>query len=101
MGEQFCGNNFEFGPVVQEMSFKDISYLELWWPFCLAEENHLCNFAKGYHEEQFCEIILNLDKWFRRRCLLISYLELWWPSCSMEWNYLCNFSRGHFGEHTF
>ena len=45
--EQFCGNNFEFGPVVQEMSFKDISYLELWWPFCSAEENHLCNFAKG------------------------------------------------------
>ena len=28
----------KFGPVVQEeMSFKDISYLELWWPFCYAE----------------------------------------------------------------
>ena len=27
-------NYFEFGPVVQEeMSYKDISYLELWWPF--------------------------------------------------------------------
>ena len=26
-------NNFEFGPVVQEeMSFKDISYLEVWQP---------------------------------------------------------------------
>ena len=37
---------FEFGPVVQEMSFKDISYLELWQPFCLAELNHLCNFHK-------------------------------------------------------
>ena len=50
------------------MSFKDISYLEFWWPFCSAE-NHLCNFSRGYHEEQFCEIILNLDLWLRRRCL--------------------------------
>ena len=48
------------------MSLKDISYLELWWPFCSAEQNHLCNFGRGYQEEQFCEIILNLDQWFRR-----------------------------------
>ena len=26
-------------------------------------------FGRGYHGEQFCEIILNLDKWFRRCCL--------------------------------
>ena len=44
------------------MSFKDISYLELWQTFCSAEQNHyLCNSGRGYHEEQFCEIILNLD----------------------------------------
>ena len=30
------------------MSFKDISYLELWWPFCSAEQNHLSNFGRGY-----------------------------------------------------
>ena len=52
------------------MLFKDIAYLELWLPFCSAEQNHLCNFGRGYHEEQFCEIILNLDQWFRRRCVL-------------------------------
>ena len=23
-------------------------------------------FGRGYHEEQFCEIILNLDQWFGR-----------------------------------
>ena len=40
------------------MSFKYISYLELWWPFCSAEQNHLCNFGRGHYEEQFCEIIL-------------------------------------------
>ena len=28
------------------MSFKDISYLELWWPHCWVERNHLCNFGK-------------------------------------------------------
>ena len=52
------------------MSFKDISYLELWQPFFSAERNHLCNFGRGHYEEQFCEIILNLGKWFRRRCRL-------------------------------
>ena len=40
------------------MSFKDISYLELWRPFCDADQNHLCKFGKGHYEEQFCEIIL-------------------------------------------
>ena len=44
----------------------DISYLELWLPSCSAERNHLYNFGRGFHEEQFCEIILNLDQWFRR-----------------------------------
>ena len=42
------------------MRFKGISYLELWQPFCSAERNQLCNFSRGYYEEQFCEIILNL-----------------------------------------
>ena len=67
-------NYFEFGLVFQEMSFKDISYLELWRPFCSAEQSHLCNFGRGYHEEKFCKIILNLDQWFRR-CLLKDFLS--------------------------
>ena len=37
------------------MLFKDISYLELWQPFCSAEQNHLCNLGRGYNEDQFCE----------------------------------------------
>ena len=62
-------HNFEFGPVVQdEMSFKDISYLEPWQPFTSAEQNHLCNFVKRHYEEQFCELIMNFDQWFRRKC---------------------------------
>ena len=62
----------------------------------------MCQFGRGYHEEQFCEIILNLDKWFRRRCRLkeISYLELWLPPCLVERNFLCNFCRGHYVEHS-
>ena len=50
--------------MVQELSFVDISNLELWRPFCSAERNHLSNFGRGYQEEQFCEIILNLDQIF-------------------------------------
>ena len=43
----------KFGPVVQEeMSFKDISYLELWQPLCSVDCNHLCNIGRRYHEEQ-------------------------------------------------
>ena len=57
------------------MLFKDISYLELWLPFCSAERNNLCNFGRGYPEEQFCEIILNLSLWFRRRCCLKDFLS--------------------------
>ena len=42
---------FKVGPVFQEeMSFKDISYLELWWPLCLAKQNHLSNFCRKRHE---------------------------------------------------
>ena len=69
---------FEFGPVAQEeMPFKGISYHELWQPFCSTKCNDLCNFGRGYQEEQFCEIILSLSQWFRRCCLKDSYLELW------------------------
>ena len=57
------------------MPFKGISYLGLWQPFCSAEHNHLCNFGRGYQEEQFYDIILNLGQWFRRRCLLNDFLS--------------------------
>ena len=63
-------NISEFGPVVKEMPFKDISYLELLLPLCSVETNHLGSFRPGHYEEHFCEIILNLDQWFRRRCHL-------------------------------
>ena len=81
------------------MSFKDISYLELWWPFCSAEQNHLFNFGRGYQEEQFCEIILNLDQWFRR-CHLKDFLSgaLAALLIGQERNHLCNFERVHYGE---
>ena len=77
------------------MPFNDISYLELWHPFCSVERNHLCNFSRRYQEEQICEIILNWDQWFRRRCLLKVFL-IWSCQhfCSAE-NHLCNFGCGH------
>ena len=84
---------------MEEMLFKDISYLKLWQTFCPAEQNHLCNFGRGCYEEQFCEIILNLCQWFRY-CLKDSYLELWQPSCTVEGNHLCNFERRHLREHS-
>ena len=100
--KQFCEIYFEFGQMVpEEMSFKDISYLGLWWSFCSAEQNHLCKFGRGYQEEQFCEIILNMDQWFRRYHFKKSFLELWQPHCLVERNHLCNLERGHHGEHSY
>ena len=60
--------------VQENMWFKNSSYLELSRPFCLVERNHLCNFSRGYYEEQFCEIILNLDQFFKRICRLKIFL---------------------------
>ena len=35
----------------------DIFYLELWWPFCLAEWNPMGKFGRAHHGEHFCENI--------------------------------------------
>ena len=76
-----------FGPVVQKkMSFKDISYLELWHPLCSADGNHLCNFGRRYHEEQFSEIILNSDLWFRRKCCLKVFIIWGSGSPFVQWS---------------
>ena len=71
-------NSFEFGPVVQEeMSLKDISYLEVWQPPCSVEQKHFCNFGRRHHEEKFCEIILNLhSEPLEMSFKYISYLKL-------------------------
>ena len=50
----------------------------------------MCNFGRGHHEEQFCEIILNLDQWFNS-----CHLELWQPLCSIERYHIRNFGSGH------
>ena len=50
--------------------------------------------------EHLCEIILNLDLWFRMRCCLKIFLFLALVAiCLAEQNHLCNFGSGHYGEH--
>ena len=66
--------------VQEDLHFKAISYLKLWQPLCSAERNHLCNFGRRHDEEQFCEIILNLDQWFMRSCHLKIFL-IWSLGC--------------------
>ena len=93
---------FEFRPMVQEeMPFEGIACLELRQPFCSAECSHLCNFDKGYYEEQFCEIILNLDQRLRRKCFLKHFLSgALADLLFVERNHLCNFERGHQREYS-
>ena len=78
------------------MSLKDISYLELWRPSCSVELNHLGNFYRGHYEENFCEINLNTNQWFRR-CGLMIFLIL--PCCLSERNCFCNFGKGQYKDH--
>ena len=86
---------FKFGPVVhEEMPFKDI-YRDLWWSLCSADWNNLIYCSRRHHEEQVCEIILNLDQLPFKG---ISFLELWQPFCSAEQNHLCNFGREYYEE---
>ena len=56
------------------MSFKDISFLDLWQPLCSAELSQLCDFGRRHHEEHSCDMILILDQWFRRKCGLKVFL---------------------------
>ena len=55
--------------MVQDMSFKVISYLQLWSPACFVEQNHVCNFGRGHYEKHFCEIVLNSGQLLRRYLL--------------------------------
>ena len=67
------------------MSYKDISYLELWCPLFSAGQNQLCNFDVGYQEEQFCGIIINLNQLFRR-CYLKVFLICSSGSAPVQWS---------------
>ena len=58
------------------MSFKVISYLALWWPLLQWSGTVCAILVEGImQEEQFCEIILILDQWFRRICHLKYFLS--------------------------
>ena len=65
----------KFGPVVQEMSFEDTSYLELWQPLFSVDWKHLCNLGGRHHEEQYCTIILNLDQRVQQEMRLKAFLS--------------------------
>ena len=64
----------------EEILFKDISYLQIWRPFSWTELDTWCNFCRGHYEETICEIILNLDQWFSRKCHLKIFLAPVWQS---------------------
>ena len=80
--------------VQEEITFKDSPFLQLWWPSCFAERNHLGEFCRGHYEELVCEIILNLDQWFRKRYRFKIFLIK-----SSERYHLGKFGIGHYEEH--
>ena len=89
-----------FGPMVQEMFFKDTSYLELMQPFFLCSGTICAILVVGIMRNisvKLFEFGLVLHEMFKN----ISHLELWLLFCSAECNHLCNFGRGHFKEQLF
>ena len=44
---------------------------------CSVDWNHFCSIGRRHHEDQSCEIILNLDQWCRRKqpCEIIFNLD--------------------------
>ena len=52
------------------MSFKGFSVFSFGGHFGSVKWNHFSNFGKGSPKEHFCEIILKLGHWPRRRCCL-------------------------------
>ena len=65
--------NFGFGPEVLEMSFKDISYLELWPPFCSAKGTICAILVEGLWGTNLWNYF-EFDQWFKRRWLLKIFL---------------------------
>ena len=62
------------------MLFKDISYLELWWPLCLVEQNHCAILVQCIMtEEQFYDHYFEFGPVDQEEMPFgdISYLELW------------------------
>ena len=60
-----------YWPVAKAISVKDISIFISGLAILFSLMNILINFDRRHHEEYFCEIILNLDQWFKRCCLKI------------------------------
>ena len=59
---------------MEEKPFKDISYLELWQPFCSAEQTICAILVEGAMRNNSV-YNLNLGQWFRRRCRLNNFLS--------------------------
>ena len=75
-------------------------YLELWQPCCLAGRT-ICAILvelRRHHEDQFCEIILNLDQWFRCHLKILLIWSSGGHFDQRRGNYLCNFGRGYHEE---
>ena len=68
--EHILWNYFKFGPMVQEMSFKRFLIWSSGSPPVRWSRTIHAILKKGHHREHSCEVIWNLDQWFRRRCHL-------------------------------
>ena len=60
-----------WGQVIQEMSYKEISYLELWRPFVQGAKPLEQFLVNGIMRNNSVKITMNLDQWFRCDLMII------------------------------
>ena len=70
----FLCNNFEFEPVVQEITYEDSSYLKLCQPLFRRSKIICAIVVEGILRNISVKLFLNLDQWFRRRPHLKRFL---------------------------
>ena len=63
-------------PLNLRMPFINCDSIDVTASSCSAQQKNLGNFGRGQYEQHVCEIILNEDQCFRRRCHLNYVLSI-------------------------
>ena len=86
--------------VQEEISFKRYFLSRALEALLFSPAEPLCKFGRGHYEENLCEVILNLDQYFRR-CRLKKFL-IWGSGGPFVWQSGTKCAivlEGHYEEH--
>ena len=70
------GDKIMVGSISKKIVNRATNTIRGYCKFLILNWSHLCNIERMHHAEQSCEIILNLDQWFRRKLHLKVFIIL-------------------------